>query len=126
MSERFGEPAAQHRNRGLHLVGEADHIQVAGALGGAGIILDLEGSAHRLRDHDALQVHRQRGDRELDVLEFLPRLRPLAEPRAGQCLPQLRIVIGPDRRIGKILQPLLGTAYQAGRDRMHDQGDRVL
>ncbi len=63
VSERLGQPAAQHRYCGLHLVGKANDIQIAGALGGTGVILDLDRGTHRIRYHDALQVDRQRGDR---------------------------------------------------------------
>ena len=49
VAERFGEPAAQHRDRRLHLRRDADDVEIAAALGGAGIILDLERGAHRIR-----------------------------------------------------------------------------
>ena len=89
VSERFGEPAAQHRDRRLLFGQNADDFQVGGTLGGAGIIPDLERGAHRFGYHDALQFDRQRGDGEFDVLEFLPCLGPLALSRTGQRLPQL-------------------------------------
>ena len=87
VAERFGEPAAQHRDRRLVFRRNADDFQIAAALGGAGIILDLKGCPHRLRDHDALQLDRQRGDGEFDVLEFLPGLGPLTQAGGGQRLP---------------------------------------
>ena len=81
VAERFGEPAAQHRDRRLHFGGNADHVEVAAAPRRAGIILDLERGAHRLHQHDALQLDRQRGDGEFDVLEFFARFRPFALAR---------------------------------------------
>ena len=100
--------------------------QIAVAFRRARIVPDLDRRAHRRHDHDALQVDRQRGDGEFDVLEFLPRLRPFAQPGVGKRLPQLRIVFGADRRVGEILQSKPRTPHQGARNRMHDQRNRIF
>ncbi len=101
--ERLGEPAAQHRYRRPGRRRHTDDVEFAAAPGGSGIVLDLKGGTHRLQRHDRLQFQRQRGDGEIDVLEFLPRVGPFALTGIGQPLPQLRIVIVADRGTGEIL-----------------------
>ncbi len=81
---------------------------------------------HRFCYDNALQLGRHRSNGEFDVLEFLPRFGPLPLTRVGQRLPQLRIVVGSGRRIGEIFQPLLGTAAQDARDRVHHQRGSIL
>ena len=69
------------------------------SFGGAGEIADLDRGAHLLLERDALQLDRQRGDRRLDGLEAVARLRPFALARIGERPPQRRIVLVADRRI---------------------------
>ena len=121
--ERFGEPSAQHGGRGLQVRRHADDLELGATLGGPGIILDLERGAHGIHRHDALQVDRQRGDREFDILELLARLGPFRLSRQRQRLPHLGIVVGTDRGIGEILQPPAWPADQDACDRMHHQRD---
>ena len=126
VAERFGEPAAQYRDRRLHF-GRDDHdVEIAAAPRGAGIVLHLQRSAHRIRQHDALQLDRQRGSGEFDILEFLARLRPFAEARRRQRPPQLRIVVGADDGIGEVLHALVGTADQNVGDRAQHQRCRFV
>ena len=73
-----------------------------------------------------MQFQRQRGDREIDVLEFLARLRPFALAGIGEPLPQLRIVIVADRGAGEILQALPGPPDHDACDRVHHANDGFL
>src|SRR5699024_11960925 len=56
----------------------------------SGEILDLERRLHRIRDHDALQVERQRGDGELDILQLLAGVGKLALPRSEEHTSELQ------------------------------------
>ena len=124
--ERLGKPAAQHRDLGLHLVGDADHVELAAPPRRAGIILHLERGPHRICGDDALQLERQRGDREFGVLEFFPRVRPFFLAGERKRFPQLGIVAVADRRDCEIFQRPLGMADQDAGDRMHHQHGGVL
>ena len=121
VSQRLGQPPAQHRHLGLHVGGDADHVELAAPARGAGVILHLERGPHRIERDEALQFQRQRGDREFGVLEFLARVRPFFLPREGKALPQLQIVTAADGRIGEDLQRPLGMADEDAGDRMHHQ-----
>ncbi len=126
VAERLGEPAAQHGEAGPCLGRDADHFELAAALGGAGIVLHLEGRAHRIHRHDALDVERQRGDGEFDVLELLARVRPFALAREGERLPELGIMAVADHGVGEVLQALRRAADQDAGDRMNDQRAALL
>ena len=117
--ERLGKPPAQHRGRGLKLLRNADHLELAATLRGAGIILHLQRRLHGLHRDDALQVERQRCNGEFGILEFFPRFGPFALARKGQRLPQLGIMTVADHGAGEILQAAVGPADQDAADRMH-------
>ena len=124
--QRLGEPPAQHRDLGLHLVGNADHLEFAAPPRGPGIVLHLERGTHRIRGDDALQFRRQRGDREFGVLELFARICPFFLTGEREAFPQLGIVAVADRRTCKVLQRPLGMADQDAGDRMHHQHAGLL
>ena len=121
----FGKPSAQHRDRRLLFRRHADHVELGAALGGAGIILDLERGAHGIHRHDALQVERQRGDREFDILELLARVGPF-RPAAPAPEPATSANCSCCRsRDWRDPSAPAGPADQDARDRMHHQRDRI-
>jgi len=124
--ERLRKPSAQHRSRRIHLFGNADDVELAFAPYGAGIVLHLERSLHRIHRHDALQVRRQGRDREFGVLEFFPRVDPFALTRKGEPLPQLCIVAVADHRVREILHAAIGPPHQDAGDGMDHHHRRFL
>ena len=114
----LGEPADQHRHRRLELVRDADGLEIVELDRGGGEIADLDGRAHFFLERDALQLDRQRRHRGVGALEAVARLSPFALLGVSQRPPQRRIVLIADRRIGEILQRVVGPVH-------HDLGHRA-
>ena len=114
----LGEPADQHRHRRLELMRDADGLEIVELDRGGGEIADLDGRAHFFLERDALQLDRQRRHRGIGALEAVARLRPFALLGVSQRPPQRRIVLIADRRIGEILERVIGPVH-------HDLGHRA-
>ena len=114
----LGEPADQHRHRRLELMRDADSLEIVELDRGGGEIADFDGRAHFFLQRDALQLDRQRRHRGVGALEAVARLPPFALLGVSQRPPQRRIVLIADRRIGEILQRVVGAIH-------HDLGHRA-
>ena len=114
----LGEPADQHRHRRLELMRHADGLEIVELAGSGGEIADFDGRAHLFLERDSLQLDRQRRHGGIGALEAVARLRPFALLGVGERPPQRRIVLIADRRLGEILQRVVGAIH-------HDLGHRA-
>ncbi len=124
--ERLGQPPVEHGDDRLEIGRHTERLELVELVRCRAEIARLDRGAHRFREHEALQLDRQRADRRLDSAECLARLGPFALLGVGDRAPELRLVLVADERIGEILERLVGARQHDVGDRAHHQAGRVL